>query len=68
MSPTTQTLNQESLELPPDKEKPASEPIPTQSFDRDLEQQAPSNMGKEDDRAKTSAFKSLGLLDRFLAL
>lgn len=69
MSLTTQTLNQQPSERRPDKEKqPTSESIPTKSLDSDLEQQAPSNTRKEDDTVKTSAFKSLGLLDRFLVL
>jgi ACR3 family arsenite transporter len=66
MSSTTQTLNQQSSEHRPDREKPTSEPIPTHLLDSDLEQQV--NAGKKDDATKTSAFKSLGLLDRFLAL
>ena len=68
MSSTSQTHSQQLSEHHLDKENPTSEPIPTQSVDSDPEQQAPSNAEKEADAAKTSAFKSLGLLDRFLAL
>ena len=70
MSSTTPagTLNGQSPGLPPDQENPTSEPLPAQSIDLDIEQQTTSNAGEKDDGTKTSAFKSLGLLDRFLAL
>jgi len=67
MLSTTQILNLQTSEHQ-DTEKPTSEPLPTQSLESDVEQQAPMNRGEEDDAAKISAFKSLGLLDRFLAL
>jgi arsenite transporter len=57
-------LDAPSPDLPPNKKEPGSDLTPDPSLDPDVERQAP------DDRhaAKTSAFKSLGLLDRFLAL
>lgn len=63
-----QTLNQESSELSTDEEKATSQQRPTQPLNRDLEQQALSNAREADDGAgagavaKTSVFKSVGLL------
>lgn len=72
-SPGGQTLNQVSPELLPYEEKSTSEQGHTQSVNRDVEQQVLSKVGEGSDGAraavtKTSAFKSLGLLDRLLAL
>lgn len=52
----------------PDTEKPVLEPLPTQSLENDVEKQVPLEVRSEEDMVKTSAFKSLGLLDKFLAV
>ncbi|CZR58468.1 probable arsenite efflux transporter (ArsB) [Phialocephala subalpina] len=70
MSHATQTLDQQPSELGSDKEKSTSEPDPTSSLkqESDLEHQAAAGTEGEDAVTRQSAFKSLGLLDRFLAL
>jgi arsenite transporter len=57
----------QTTDTPPIMEKPDSNLVRTPSPDPDVEQQS---TGDSLDRhvAKTSAFKSLGLLDRFLAV
>jgi ACR3 family arsenite transporter len=59
-----------SPDLQSDKEHPASDIItPTpQSLDHDVELQATGNAADDSNETKVSAFKSLGILDRFLAV
>lgn len=57
-----------SPDLQPDKERLASDPTTPQSLDHDLELQATGNAADDSNETKVSAFKSLGILDRFLAV
>ncbi|KAF8859768.1 putative arsenite efflux transporter [Acephala macrosclerotiorum] len=68
MSSATQILGHQSSEIDPDPEKTISEPDPPSSLKHDLELQHSSNTTEENDDMRTSAFKSLGLLDRYLAV
>jgi ACR3 family arsenite transporter len=58
----------ESPDLQSDKEYPASDLATPQSLDPDAELQATDNATDPVNETKVSAFKSLGLLDRFLAV
>ncbi len=58
----------ESPNLPAQKEEKDSDSTPGPSLDPDVEQHAPGASIDDPHVAKTSAFKNLGLLDRFLAL
>lgn len=57
-----------SLDLQSDKERPASDLTTPQSIDHDVELQATGNTADDSNKTKVSAFKSLGILDRFLAV
>jgi ACR3 family arsenite transporter len=54
--------------LPPSKEQSVSDLTPPSTRDPDIELQAQGNPANDPHSTKQSAFKSLGLLDRFLAL
>jgi ACR3 family arsenite transporter len=70
MSPTevTRNLNDQPSGIPIENESTTLEPVPAPSNDLDIEQQTTSKVVEKDDGTKTSVFKSLGLLDQFLAL
>jgi arsenite transporter len=57
-----------SPDLQSDKERPTSDLVTPQSLDHDVELQAAGDAADGLNAAKESAFKSLGLLDRFLAV
>jgi ACR3 family arsenite transporter len=62
-------LNPEvSPDLQSDKERPNSDLTPPRSLDHDVELQAAGDAADGSHAEKVSAFKSLGLLDRFLAI
>ncbi len=60
-------LENQSPSLPPNKEIPDSDSTGAPTLDADVEQQYTGEVPPAS-HAKTSAFKSLGLLDRFLAV
>ena len=68
MSSTTRALDSQSPDLQPNKEQSASELTSSHSLDPDIELQAPGDPSDDILASKQSAFKSLGLLDRFLAV
>jgi ACR3 family arsenite transporter len=70
MPSTPQTFNQQSPDILPEKEKTTSDLTSPQYLDLNIEAQTqtPKNLIEDSRTDKVSAFKSLGLLDRFLAV
>lgn len=69
MTSTNETHTTQSPDLPPSKEHSTNTHTESpSSLGQDIELQAPSTPGNNPSNAKVSAFKSLGLLDRFLAV
>lgn len=62
------SAGEESPDIPPNKEHPASDLVAAQSIHHDLELQVTGNATNGFHATKVSDFKSLGLLDRFLAV
>jgi len=69
MTSTTQTHVSQSSDPSLDKEQPiGTDTVSPPPLDKDVELQAADTLINDPRTAKVSAFKSLGLLDRFLAL
>lgn len=70
MAPDSQTPTSLSPDILPSKEhaEAGADTASAISLDRDVELQAPGDPSGDAPAAKVSAFKSLGLLDRFLAV